>query len=247
MTKFLIISTQRSGSTWMTDLLNSHPNVRMYTELFLKKGRGFPDWGRYKDLVYWNTYRSGLKGWGSIRPFSIFKYLDEVFDSTADDTASGFKIMYAQLYRYPEIVLYMIIHKVKIIHLVRWNTLDSVLSRITMAIKKTAHNIDDSIQDIQIILEIKKTVNEISKLERQKRLASKILKILRLPYLQICYEDVVEDSCVVNSSLEFLNIDILELKSDYKKLNKLPYCERIINYDEFYVAMQSTPYLTYLK
>jgi len=39
---FVLLSTQCSGSTWMIDMLNSHPKVVAYSVLFIGGGSGFP-------------------------------------------------------------------------------------------------------------------------------------------------------------------------------------------------------------
>ena len=56
MTNFVVLSTQRSGSTWVVDMLTSHPRVVAYSELFMHGGEGKPRWSGAQDLPYWQTY-----------------------------------------------------------------------------------------------------------------------------------------------------------------------------------------------
>jgi LPS sulfotransferase NodH len=55
-TRFIVLSTQRSGSTWVIDTLNSHPMVTCYSEVFLQDGSGKPRFGA-RDLEFFDDYR----------------------------------------------------------------------------------------------------------------------------------------------------------------------------------------------
>jgi LPS sulfotransferase NodH len=75
MKKFIILTTQRSGSTWLTDLLNNHPHVRCYSELFLNRDRPneIKPWHQEADPNdFFYSYKKNSK---IPRPFSTFKYL----------------------------------------------------------------------------------------------------------------------------------------------------------------------------
>ena len=57
MVKFVMLTTQRSGSTWVIDMLNSHPRVVAYSELFLETSKERPVWGGAKDVLLYNADR----------------------------------------------------------------------------------------------------------------------------------------------------------------------------------------------
>ena len=52
-TRFVILTTQRSGSTWLVDVLNNLSNVATYGELFLPETRlwdaGALDYPRFRE------------------------------------------------------------------------------------------------------------------------------------------------------------------------------------------------------
>ena len=99
--KFVILSTQRSGSTWVADILNGMDEVKVYGELLLPQIRtwdiGEVDFPRYVEYEKRN-----------IRPFSAFKYLNELY---AQSSNVGFKLMYSQLQQLPESFVYLLLKK----------------------------------------------------------------------------------------------------------------------------------------
>jgi hypothetical protein len=90
MTRFVVLSTQRSGSTWVVDMLTSHPRVVAYSELFMHGGEGTPKWGQEKDLPYWQSYARGKTGGRVARPYWLWRYLGEAFNERPGVDAIGF-------------------------------------------------------------------------------------------------------------------------------------------------------------
>ena len=58
--KYVLFAKQRSGSTWVIDLLNSHPDVVGYAELFLYDMWGEPPVGGNKHIESWNSFVATL-------------------------------------------------------------------------------------------------------------------------------------------------------------------------------------------
>ena len=77
MTNFVVLSTQRSGSTWVVDMLTSHPRVVAYSELFMHGGEGKPKWSGAQDLQYWQTYSQGKHR--VAKPYWLWHYLGEAY------------------------------------------------------------------------------------------------------------------------------------------------------------------------
>ena len=132
VTRFVVLSTQRSGSTWVVDMLTSHPRVVAYSELFMHGGQGTPKvGGSEKDLPYWQTFIADKaaaavshartsSGATSARRWTERPGVDAV----------GFKLMYSQLTRIARpLTPALWLKRVRIIHLMRRNALDVVLSR----------------------------------------------------------------------------------------------------------------------
>ena len=248
--RFVIVSSQRSGSNWLTDLLNSHPDIATYTELFLKQGEGVPDWGKYKDVVYWQTYRRKLKPGlkRRIRLIALFQYINNVFVQHPEKAAVGFKLMYSQIVKLPETLLFMRVHRMHIVHLIRYNTLDMILSGLTMKLRKVAHvRKGSSVKKVRVRVEPSWLIRELVKRERHKRWFSHLFRCMGVPYLEITYEDIVADRSVLNSCLKFLGCLAVPLTSDFKKLNPVFHPDLIENYRDVEGALLQTSFATLLR
>ena len=130
MTNFVVLSTQRSGSTWVVDMLNSHPRVLAQSELFMHGGEGHPRWGGDRELLYWQTFIADKGGGRVARPYWLWHYLGRAFSARPGIDAVGFKLMYSQLTRISKPLMPALwLKRARIIHLMRRNALDVVLSK----------------------------------------------------------------------------------------------------------------------
>jgi len=119
--KVCILTTQRSGSTWLSTLLDSNPQIQGFRELFIDQEFVFPD----TQVSTFSLYQRNNQG---SRPGITFEYLSKLDSYLGDQEAIGFKLMYDQLLDYPELIFKFITEKYKFIHLVRENHLDMVIS-----------------------------------------------------------------------------------------------------------------------
>ena len=110
--KFCILTTQRSGSTWLSTILDSNSIIQGFRELFIDREFIFLDTKLSTFLLYQKNNSSKK------RPQIIFEYLNELDNYMTEREAVGFKLMYGQLLDYPEIVWKLIKDRYKIIHLV---------------------------------------------------------------------------------------------------------------------------------
>ncbi len=160
MTRFLIIGTQRSGSTLLRRYLDSHPGIRCGGEIFVMRG-GQPQ-------VYDTWRRSTAKrrtGHWLGRKNQVYQYLDFFF-SQSDAHIMGFKILYSHLrrlpYRYPMVMDYAQTGGFKIIHIQRRNALKTILSRTRAIRSRTFHSRSTVAEDKTTL----PTVGLVSQLER---------------------------------------------------------------------------------
>jgi len=244
-----MVSTQRSGSTWLVDLLNSHPDIASYTELFLRKGDGTPDWGKYKDMLYWQTYRRNLRGIGRyIRPLGIFRYMDEALSRHPDKWVVGLKLMYTQIARWPETLLYLKSREVRVIHLIRSNVLDVVLSSLAKVSRKTAHTLEGmAVERVRIHVEPDLLLRQLLKRLREQRWFARLLRHLGTPYLELVYEDIVDDQSRLNDCLEYLGCSNTTLSSRLTKMNPRRHDELIDNFADVAAALRGTRFSTMLR
>src|SRR5215208_3813315 len=131
---FVVLTTNRSGSEWMMSTLNNFQDVSGHGELFLPRPRNLDNkWDA--DFAYTRFVETKFEHF-TIRPFSVFSYLNTLYGTLGK---VGFKLMYKQLGLYPEILAYLIRHRIHVIHLIRQNHLDVILSYAVKAKIGRAH------------------------------------------------------------------------------------------------------------
>ena len=151
--QFILLASYRSGSTWFIDVLNHVQGTAAYSELFsipaAKAGTQMLDSGqsdqttRYLDRsirAYPHYYQKEIGG-SRIRPFSIYSYLNAFYDQ---EGTVGFKLMYTQLASHPEIWTYIVGRRIRVVHLVRHNHLDVIISREMRKVTKMTHRVAGS-------------------------------------------------------------------------------------------------------
>jgi hypothetical protein len=117
VTKFMIVSRGRTGSTLLQLLLDSHPDIFMYGEQF--GGGGMPS--SPEDIYLKMNYKTPRE------------YMDNyVFASKDGFRAIGFKLMYGHLDKVKNgnFEQYIQDRQIKVIHLVRKQMLDVCLSSV---------------------------------------------------------------------------------------------------------------------
>lgn len=230
-TKFVVLTTNRSGSVWVMSTLNSLQNVTAQGELFLPRPR-VADRRWDSDFAhprYIETRPKGLK----IRPFSVFSYLNDLYETPG---SVGFKLMYAQLGRYPEILAYLIKHRIRVVHLVRRNHLDVVLSYAVKAKLGQAHLLSgqSAPDELRVDLDNDRLINRLNWLQKKHTVARKLLKWSRLPHMEVAYEDLLCDpEHYFRLVWDFLAIGSEEdvPKSNIVKIRKGDHRDVIRNYD----------------
>src|ERR1700751_3871855 len=115
-TPYILLATQRTGSSWVQEMLGSHPAILGYTDIFLIDAYGFRMW-EPSDVEFANTFLDSRRR----RPVSLtrrywgVRYLQKLFDHPAAG-AVGFKYMYDQVRHSPEVLAYAAARRVKVVH-----------------------------------------------------------------------------------------------------------------------------------
>jgi hypothetical protein len=100
VTRFIVFTSPRSGSSWLIDLLDAHQRVGAYAELFLPGDRTEPSYGS-KDLP---RFEATLPPGASSRRVMLaprrIAYLNRLYSKSEMD-AVGFKLMYGHPRMHP--------------------------------------------------------------------------------------------------------------------------------------------------
>jgi LPS sulfotransferase NodH len=250
VTRFVVLSTQRSGSTWVVDMLTSHPRVVAYSELFMHGGEGTPKWSREQDLPYWQTYVRE-RGAGRIaRPYALWQYLGEAFRERPGIDAVGFKLMYSQLTRISKPLMPALwLKRARIIHLIRRNALDVVLSKEAGAARggKLHAREGHEVERVRVRLQTKDLLRRMTLHERAVEGARVRFKRVGLPYREVVYEDLAEDEGGFAALFEFLGVEPAPVSSTLQKVNPTLHEDLIENYGEVREALEGTKFAGQLR
>lgn len=223
--KFIIITRSRTGSNLLISLLDSHPNIEAYGEMFNRLH------GRSSQSV-WN----GVFGYKSkdvhLVGFKIFYYhpLDSedrwVWDTIYGDTS------------------------IPIVHLTRDNTLQTFLSRQIAAKTKVWHDKSGGkamdAADKRVVLNPAECIEEFERTERWENEADHRTQNHRK--LTVSYEELTGEnqSETLNSIQEFLGVKPIRLASEMRKQNTESLQDLIENFEELESALKGTKWERFL-
>ena len=240
-THFVVFTTQRNGSTWLMSVLNGLEGVSAQGELFLPRPRS-PE-TRWDSEFALPRYVESKRQYGSVRPFSVFKYLSALYRS---EGAVGFKLMYSQLRRYPEILPYLMKKRIRVVHLIRRNHVDVLIS---FAIKREigkAHILapEDRPSDVTVELDTRSLMRDLRRLELKHTIGRTVLRLARLNHIEVVYEDLVCDPARFDRVREFLDIpaDQDVPTSNILKTRTQGQRQVIANYDEVRAVLQGSKF-----
>lgn len=251
--KFLLLTTQRSGSTWTCDLLNAQDGITC----------GGPGKGKGKQtsemLIELSFQDHNLLTWSEMN-----SKLNMAFDQTCEQypsTAVGYKIMYDQIpskFRYREFEKYLQDNNIAIVHLVREAKVlrqasQHDVSAVKAASGKVVHHAYDSSE-----------VNNLPKINKMQWKQAQVKKFLQLeeesdewnkqihflPFVRdyyLSYENMLsreglEDS--IRQLISFLGLPMcgysVNTKAHLQQLHS-PLCgERVEDYEELMSELNGT-------
>jgi len=238
-TPFVIFATQRTGSSFVSSMLRSHDRVETYAELFQRGATRPSSFGGY------------VAGAGGRRPRvgrpRTFAFLDELYAPRPDIDAVGFKLMYDDLKQHPTVVPYLALHSVHVIHLVRTNLLDILVSIDTARARGAFHSKSD-LQPVTVSVDPATVVRRLRVLDRRVRGARALLALIRAPRIEVSYEQLVSEPGAFADLLRFLRVASPDapLSTGLRKLNTVGKQQTISNYSEVERALAPTRFARFL-
>ncbi|NUQ64911.1 MAG: sulfotransferase [Pirellulales bacterium] len=239
-TRFVVLTSNRTGSTWLMSTLNSHPQVMAQGELFLPRPRVAEK--RWDSDFARPRYIETRFGRAAIRPFTVFTYLNDLYRTPG---AVGFKLMYLQLARYPEILGYLLWRRIPVVHLVRRNHLDILVSYAVKAKIGRAHLLsgDKSPGNLAIELDTRTLIGKLKWLQKQQDYARRLLRLCRLRHMEIAYDDLVRNHARFETILAFLGIPPeAALESRLEKIRKGGHRDVIANYEAVKTTLSASEF-----
>ncbi|MCP3915443.1 MAG: hypothetical protein GY711_07805 [bacterium] len=245
-TPFVVLSTQRTGSTWLVEHLHAHPSIFMFAELFLNEGDGLPKFVGDGALPFFNTYARKHEmggGWLSQRRV-LREYLDEVYQPREGIRATGFKLMYSQVPRIFQLMLHLARRRAKVVHLVRRNLVDVFLSKKAREQRGFAHSKDAApVTQVRLTIDPAELLAFAARITREHASWRTELDRAGLERCELTYEDLAADTSRLDDAVRFLGFEPVEhTEPMLQKLARTPHDEQIENYDEVARTLEGTPY-----
>jgi sulfotransferase family protein len=239
----VILTTQRTGSTFLVQCLGSHPQIECASEILI----GDPDVpappkyrGRFKELAKLaNIARSGA--W---RPGNRMHR----FFAGGQAKVRVFKVMYNQLAN-PFAIQFLRKNKdVRILHLRRYNLLKVHVSRLLMS-KRDRVQATTPVEAVRIQVDpARALVGMRSALSRYERFEALFEAHMKLP---LTYEDLIDGQFLQADTgrriCDFLEVAHHPMKSRLMKLNPESLRDMVINYDELAGAVSQTEFAGMLE
>lgn len=269
---FVLLSNQRSGSTFVRIWLNSHSKISCYGEIFLghyKSPDGLKQFceKRYLDkfihkIHYLPIIRKAKVNFINRKTIDSFlnsMFYDPLFPAPWTDindrnncpvksekTMIGFKLMVNTLNSNSNISDWLIDHKPRMIYLKRQNLLKRYISEARMVISKIDHSTSDiKIQPLLLNLDHFRQYIKDAEVEFEgiKKTYSRLNS-----YLEISYEDFFNrNNDVKFKILNFLGQDIEKMAfPGLKKISSQDIDKEIINANEVVNYLQKTQYSWFL-
>lgn len=254
---FVLWSTWRSGTSWLMERLNKHPAVGSYGEILRVLPPTATGWSEWppgaQDRPFFTAYlrERGLVD-SHFGPYThLFRYLDYVYAPRRSLHAIGFKLMYDQIRPYPHVLAYLRWRSVRVLHLIRENLLDLLLSRKANAFRKRANVWSPEERElIRPRLDTRTLIAELTRLEWERRMARLVVRLLRLPVHEVSYEDLLDSDARLDPIFTFLgqrrDADI-DLSPTIVKLAPFSHRDGMANFDEVDHCLRGTRFHAFLR
>lgn len=265
MKKHIILSLFRSGSNYLANLLNSHPQVTNYGEvlgdwtipynLYSKTKLGGKSTEDYLDFIY-NSKLFFAAGQAYSAMVHIRKGKKINFKYWSDIETIGVKD-FSINFRDRKIASYLTKRSdIRVVNLYRENILKRLISLerqhasgITKVAKNERHK--DSKTDRKIQLDVPYVLEQLEIFDRELRDHKNMVKELpQSRVLNICYEDLFasQDSrdLYTRELLDFLEVESTTIKSDHRKILSDKLSDIVANYDELENGIRGRRFSRYL-
>jgi len=239
MTNFIVFGTQRTGTTLLVKLLDSHPDILCLSEMILlRDSKGFMPYMNYKKYLKINV--------GS----NLENYFNYIYDDSRGFSATGFKLMLDQVTKGNLELLKKF--NVKILYIIRKNILQTLISNIRTSLGIYASNDNQQAEkyiSTKIELGTDRLIENIKKIENAYSKMEEILISNNFEYTTLYYEDISNDyNCEsVKNALSFLEINKdKKLATTFSKVGPNTLKNAISNYDAVISILKENNYYKFI-
>ena len=240
MLKFILLSTQRSGSSFLGTSLSSHPDVKCFEEVFMPKNTSDVAYRAYRSASLHRQIQNLVQ-----RKKLIYEFLEQLLASESSTHAVGFKFMYRQARRHHEVKDWCSDHNVRVIHLIRQNFLKLMVSGI-LARQRGVYHSKKALPPTKVRIATSRLVRDLDRMAHRVRQNRDIFS--EGQYMEVLYEDfVARQDDETRRILKFLEInDFTPLTSDLVKISPNTLEDLIDNFQAVVETLAGTPYEAFL-
>lgn len=231
---FVLLATQRTGSSVVWRTLDTHSSVYARGEMFMK-GMEHPE--SYAAALG----RPGQRLLARLAPsWSVRRYMDQFYTDRPKITAIGFKLMYSQLR--PEIWRWIEMHETRVLHLVRRNPLKILISKAAAEATGRRHLVPGEQHEPQpVALDVASLAQSLDRITSH--VDAHRARIAGLHHLEIAYEELLErPQALFDRCFGFLGVEPQAVELALRKLTPNTLREALANYDEVATALENTPH-----
>ena len=241
VTTFLLWTSPRSGSAWLVDLLDSHPEVVAYGGLFHAETTGFPTYGAcHVPYVVSVGVRAGRRRDVPRRVAHVRRALA----APPGIRAVGFKLGYGQVSQNPGAFPHLILRRLKVVQLVRDNLLKALVSYRVAKARGVFHAVKgERLADVRVWIDAESLVDALAEQELVVERARASVARFRLSRIEVSYERLLEDRDVQLARVfRFLGADPARgrAESSLARMSKDSLRDVIENVDEVQSALAGT-------
>jgi hypothetical protein len=237
----LIIADARTGSSWCAQILDSHPAVRFYGEVFIHNIRphelGLPHAPAnprgFSQLpappLIFAQYAHQHRG-----AFKVWRYLYSLLNQPTLPPVLGFKFMYSQWIVHPSVLLWASAHRARVIHLVRTNQLQRVMSSHVFKATQVPHA-TERVQIPPFRVDPSAVISAVRGAERRVTKARAVLRTVPVRTLEVSYEALRREPDRVSRRLfHALGLEPVEYqpRGKTRQVVDRPYDQIVSNYAE---------------
>ena len=248
---FVILGTQRTGTTLVRTCLSSHSEILCCGEVFNLGKQPYS----IDDGYWWYSNLNVKRKLNALlRPQrTTADFLDQLYANN-EFSAIGFKLMLNHCLARPYIWPLLVAKDIKGILVRRRNSLKTLVSRRSAAksgvyhISKTlpAQSAVKAWTGSSVAIDTSTLTNDLDAINSESAAWRSRLNE-GIDHIDVVYEEYVGDMNAGNRRiLDFLGVRQLPLSSDLKKVNRDDLSELISNYDEVVKVLKDTKYATYL-
>jgi LPS sulfotransferase NodH len=237
MTKFVIFTLPRTGSTLLSKSLDKHPEIFCDDEIFHFAFREYfsEEQFRFLKIPFLPKKINYIVNYPATY-LRLPSFLNKYFRNKKGENfkARGFKLMYYQTFYMPGLINYLKKNDVKIILLLRENILRNALSDLRARATGIYHHQDDNEEQrsglSKLNVDTDALKQKMNNIVHQNQKLEAIVK--NMDYIKIHYEDFADWDVTMNKIADFLHVSRQPVKAGAKKLNPDALQDMIANYTE---------------